>query len=74
VSSRDSRNLSSRAKGDYFENNVFAIIRRAVSDGESFLNPTTCQFFQKKGYYSRDRDDEIVVDISVESWLFGAQA
>ena len=73
MASKRSRNISSRAKGDYFEEQVFALVRRAVSDGESFLNPTTCQFFQKKGYYSRDRGAEIIVDISVESWLFGAQ-
>jgi hypothetical protein len=74
ASNRSSRKTSSRAKGDHFEDEVFALVRRVVSDGESFLNPTTCQFFQKKGYYSKDRDDEIIVDISVESWLFGAQA
>lgn len=39
---------------------------------KSFLNPLYCQFYTKKGYYSKERNDDIVVDISVESYSEGA--
>ena len=60
--------MSVKQRADLFEDKVFAYVRRYVSNGESFLNPKWCQFFQKKRYYSKDRGSEIEVDISVESY------
>jgi hypothetical protein len=36
------------------------------------LLPASCSVYRKKGYYSRDRDREIVLDVSIELTLPGA--
>lgn len=56
-------------KGDKFEDRVFSSISDSLKSGSLGLNPDFCNLFQKKGYYSRDRDSEIVVDISIEVWM-----
>ncbi|USD66842.1 restriction endonuclease [Vibrio sp. SCSIO 43136] len=59
-------------KGDLFEGRVFESIQDLVKSGYLGLNPDCCRLFKKKGYYSRDRDSNIVVDISIEIWMPGA--
>lgn len=61
--------MNTVAKGDAFENRVFESLRKLVESGNLGLNPNCCRLFQKKGYYSRDRDSNIIVDISIEVWL-----
>ncbi len=60
--------MNTTKKGDLFENRVFDYLKQYVSNGESFLNPSWCQFFKKKGYYSEKRKGDIKVDLSVESY------
>lgn len=64
--------MSTVEKGDKFEDKVFSEISKLVESGNLGLNPDCCRLFQKKGYYSRDRDSDIIVDISVEVWMPGA--
>ncbi|MDV6341912.1 restriction endonuclease [Nitrosomonas sp. Is35] len=64
--------MSSVAKGNKFEDQVFAAIYDEVYEGRLGLQPQQCRIFQKKGYYSRDRGGNIIVDISIELWLPGA--
>lgn len=61
--------MSSVAKGNAFENRVFAAITAELNNERLGLAPKSSFAFQKKGYYSRDRDSDIVVDISIEVWL-----
>lgn len=61
--------LNTVAKGDAFENRVFESIKKLLESGDLGLNPQYCRLFQKKGYYSRDRNSDIIVDISIEVWL-----
>ncbi len=61
--------MSSVAKGNAFENRVFAAITNELNNGRLGLASKSSFAFQKKGYYSRDRDSDIVVDISIEVWL-----
>lgn len=60
--------MSTREKGDRFEKEVLSYVLDWVRSGQSFLNPQGCQFFAKKGYHSRDRGDDIEVDVSVECY------
>jgi hypothetical protein len=60
------------AKGNAFEDRVFQAIRRELDGDRLGLSPKLAKPFKRKGYYSKDRDDEIVVDISIEVWLPGA--
>ncbi|MBY8972737.1 ImmA/IrrE family metallo-endopeptidase [Pseudomonas sp. P867] len=64
--------LSTYAKGDRFEELVFEFLSREINEGRFyFFRPECCNIFRKKGYYSRDREDFIVFDISVEVFLPG---
>lgn len=64
--------MNTRKLGDSFEDQVFGYVQRYVAGGVSFLNPRWCQFFQKKRYFSKDRNSEIEVDVSVESYSVDA--
>lgn len=64
--------LSSYAKGDRFEEQVFEFLSREINEGRFYaFRPECCKVFRKKGYYSRDREDFIIFDISVEVFLPG---
>ena len=65
--------MNTVAKGDIFEDKVFSNIKDLVDSGFLGLNPDCCRLFQKKGYYSKDRDSNIIVDISIEIWMPGAE-
>ncbi len=57
------------AKGDRFEDAVFASIQELLKNEQLGLSPSQARLFKKKGYHSKDRDSDIIVDISVELWL-----
>jgi hypothetical protein len=65
--------MDTRKKGDAFEQKVFNAIKEELSGEKLGLSPTTCQLYQKKSYYSRDRASGIIVDISIEVWLPNAE-
>lgn len=58
--------LSTRAKGDAFEDEVFEFFKSYVLSGEYSLPPNKCKFYQQKGYYSHKRKSDIKVDMSIE--------
>ncbi|CEL29310.1 ImmA/IrrE family metallo-endopeptidase [Pseudomonas fluorescens] len=64
--------LSTYAKGDRFEEQVFEFLSREINKGRFYaFQPECCKIFRKKGYFSRDREDFIIFDISVEVFLPG---
>lgn len=64
--------LSTYAKGDRFEEQVFEFLSREINEGRFYaFRPECCKIYRKKGYYSRDREDFIIFDISVEVFLPG---
>lgn len=65
-------NQTTKEKGDYFENLSYALIKQKVENSELGILPSQSVVFQQKGYYSRDREDEIIFDISIEVTLTGA--
>ncbi|WP_137896291.1 restriction endonuclease [Ramlibacter sp. 2FC] len=64
--------MSSVARGNAFENRVFAALQDEVDAERLGLLPKQCSLFQKKGYFSRDRQSDVIVDISIEVTLPGA--
>ncbi|WP_226801812.1 restriction endonuclease [Alkalilimnicola sp. S0819] len=52
---------------------IYANIKRLLDGGSLGLNPESCKLFQKKAYYSRDRDADIITDVSLELWMPGAE-
>lgn len=69
----ESEKLSTYAKGDKFEEQVFQFLSREIQEGRFFCRPELCQIYRKKSYYSRDREDSIVFDIAIEVFLPGLE-
>jgi len=57
------------AKGMQFELDVYNAINNAVNNGDFGLIANACQVHRHKGYYSRDREKNIITDVSVELYL-----
>jgi len=62
----ESEKLSTYAKGDLFEERVYEYLKHELEQGDLWFSPKFSQIFRKKKYYSRDREDFIVFDISIE--------
>jgi len=63
---------SSTEKGDKLEREVFNLFQKILSDGSYYLNDKTSKVFYKKGYYSSKRNKNIIIDISIETYLENA--
>ncbi len=55
-------------KGDAFENLCFQMISSALERKKFGLIPEYCTVSLRKGYYSNDRQSNIIFDISIEVW------
>lgn len=64
--------MNTSDKGEDFELRVLASLTRALRLNRLGLLPEACQIHHRKSYYSRDRESEIQVDISIEVYLPGA--
>ena len=63
--------MNTTAKGDRYEDRVFTILQKLLQDDALFVPGKRSTIFRKKGYYSKDRDAEIIFDISIETCLPG---
>lgn len=57
------------AVGDAFEKRVFDLFARELAEGSLPLRSDACKIFRKKGYYSKDREKDIIFDVSIEAYL-----
>ena len=62
---------NSTTKGNDLETRIFRLLQEEVSQDRFFIKKEFCKIFHKKGYYSRDREGEIVFDVSIEVFLPG---
>lgn len=58
-------------KGDSLEKQVFEVFERQIKDDSFYVKTDYCKIFQKKGYYSKDREKDIIFDVSIEVTLPG---
>lgn len=65
--------MSSSRKGDALEAAVFALLAAEIEAGRFFVNKDCSRIFRRKGYYSKDRESEIVFDVSIEIYLPDAE-
>lgn len=56
-------------KGDIFEKRVFDLIKDLLYNEEYFLSGKNSEIFSKKKYFSEQRKDYIICDISIESYM-----
>ena len=60
--------MNTVAKGDELENQTFDLLRGEFERGRLGIDSSSGRIFKKKGYYSKEREKEIIVDISIEVW------
>lgn len=58
--------------GQAFEKDVLAFFEQLIRDGQFGMIPSGCKVYHQKGYYSRERESNIVFDIAIEVFLPGA--
>jgi hypothetical protein len=61
-------------KGRTFELQVKAMLEDELNRGKLNISPQGAKVFWQKGYWSRDRDKPIIVDVSIEVYREGADA
>lgn len=64
--------MNSTAFGNKLEKSIFNLFREEIEQGRFFAKPECCKLHQKKGYYSKDRQSDIIFDVSIEIYLPGA--
>jgi IrrE N-terminal-like domain len=62
---------SSTQKGDAFESLIHSAFERQIKEGTFCIRSDCCEIFRKKSYYSRDRNANIIFDVSIEVRLPG---
>lgn len=61
--------MNTTLKGDVFEDLCFGIISEKLNECQLGVIPSLSKVYQRKGYYSRDREKDIVFDLSIEVTL-----
>lgn len=64
---------SSSQKGDEFEIRVFELINDLLQNNEWFVPGKVSKIFWKKAYYSEKRKSNITFDITIETFIPGAE-
>ena len=64
--------MNTTLKGDLLEGYIFDLFSQQIAAGDFWGNAKNCKIFQKKGYYSKDREKNIIFDVSIEFYLPGA--
>ena len=64
--------MSTSSRGNTLETRIFDLLEAEILAGRFLTTPDRCKVFRKKGYYSKDREKEIIFDISIEISLPGA--
>ncbi|MGF7077719.1 ImmA/IrrE family metallo-endopeptidase [Mucilaginibacter sp. UYCu711] len=65
--------MNTTLKGDLFEERAYDIIQTSIAEGNFGLLPETCRVFRKPPYFSKDREGDIIFDLSIEVWPKGAE-
>jgi hypothetical protein len=65
--------MNTTLKGDILEESIFRLFVKLIADGQFWGDSKACKVYRKKGYYSRDREKEIIFDVSIEYVLPGAK-
>lgn len=58
--------MSKSKKGETLELSIFDLIKNQIDNDEFIFRKNHCRIFRGKGYYSRDRESNIIFDVSIE--------
>ena len=59
-------------KGDIFEAKSLAILQKLIEDETLYISKDQIKIRKKQGYYSKDREKDIIFDLTIEVWPPGA--
>ena len=54
--------------GDKFEDKSYDLIQKAIENDELGISKSSAVVHRQKGYYSKDREKEIIFDLAIEVW------
>lgn len=60
-------------RGDELEAAIFEFFSTQIDHGQFWAHKDYCKIFIQKGYYSRDREKDIIFDVSIEIYLPGQE-
>lgn len=63
--------MSTTSKGDAFEQRVYNALAEELRNERLCASPRRAKVFRKKAYLSRDRDADIITDVSIEVFFPG---
>jgi len=63
--------MDTTKKGDELENKVYELFRDEILNDRFWAKKECCKIYQKKGYFSKDREKDIIFDIAIEIFLPG---
>ena len=58
-------------KGDRLETQIYEFFKAEIDIGNFLAKKEYCKIFTKKGYYSKDRETDIIFDITIEIYMPG---
>ncbi len=58
--------MDTTKKGDELEDKVYELFRDDILDDRFWAKKECCKIYQKKGYFSKDREKNIIFDIAIE--------
>ncbi len=61
--------MSTTAKGDTFEQRVYDALAEELRSERLCASPRSAKIFRRKAYFSRDRQAQIITDVSIEAFL-----
>lgn len=65
--------MNTTKKGDDFEKYALGIINDALDSGKLGIYANQCKVYQKRKYYSKDRESDITFDLAIEVWPPGSE-
>ena len=63
--------MDTTKKGDELEDKIYELFHDDILNDRFWAKKECCKIYKKKGYYSRDRQKDIIFDIAIEIFLPG---
>lgn len=64
--------MSTSTTGDFLEKRILDLFQTEIDADRFWAKKENCKVFWKKGYHSKDRNSDIIFDVSIEIYLPGA--
>ncbi|MDZ4290276.1 MAG: restriction endonuclease, partial [Prosthecobacter sp.] len=61
--------MNTSLTGDVLERRIYDLLQAEIDAGRFWAKKANCKLFWKKGYFSKDRNTEIIFDVAIEIYL-----